>query len=810
MKTLILTEKPSVARDFAKALGVNANRDGFMENGDYIITWAVGHLVELLEPHDYDAKWKKWNLDTLPVIPDSFQYKPIAKTKKQFSIIKRLLKDRSLERITIATDAGREGEVIARTILLASGFKQQKRLVRFWSSLALTDQAVKEGMASAKPIAEYDRLWHAGQSRQIADWLVGMNVTRAATVSMNDLFSVGRVQTAVLALLVDRRRERERFKPKPYWLLPVRFSNEKGTWLGTWFKGKQTRFDKKEDAERIQAKILHQTGAVLSVDKQKKKQPPPLLYSLTDLQQDGNKKFGFSAKKTLDIAQALYEKMKCLSYPRTDSKVLGAKDAGMANNLVRKLLKTYYSIFSDVDERLISASNKRVFNDAKLTDHHALIPLAPLPDRANEDEKRIYELVLKRFAAAFHPDCEYEQTEIVTGVENETFRTKGKRILKPGWRAVYGIESEPANPQDDEPDQDNLPPLQKNDPAHVDEATLKEKKTTPPPDYSEALLLKDMTNPSRYVSEDELKKIYRGDVGLGTQATRAQIIETLLKRQYAERKKKYLLATDKGCFLIDRLRRLNTAKKLTSAEETARWEMELNRIAQGEGSSERFLDTIRDFVKQSVQEFKTGTAQSFNESDIGHCPNCRGKIIEGNRGFGCSNWKEEDGGCKFVIWKEISEKPITPKMIHNLLSNKEIGPLDGFVSDKGKPFSATIKLARKNGGWTTELEKVKASSRNTKTLGTCPDCGGEIVDGKKGYGCQNWKEQDGGCKFVVWKTIAKKRIPKKAVRQLLKTGKSDVIQNMKSKTGKPFSARLKLQKSDTGPTKVVFDFPDEN
>ena len=311
--------------DFAKALGVNGRRDGYIEDNDYIITWAVGHLVELLEPQEYDSKWKKWSLDTLPVIPESFQYKPISKTKKQLSIIRKLLQDKSIEKVVIATDAGREGEVIARTILLVCGYNNRNRLYRFWSSLALTPSVIKEGMIDPKPAAEYDRLWSAGQSRQIADWLVGMNVTRAATVTLNDLYSVGRVQTAVLALLVDRRRARENFKPVPYWLLQVQFSNEKGEWLGTWFKERETHFDKKSEAEKILSKVSHQTGVVLSAAKEKKLLPPPLLYSLTDLQQDANRRFGFSAQQTLDLAQTLYEKMKCLSYPRTDSKVLGKK-----------------------------------------------------------------------------------------------------------------------------------------------------------------------------------------------------------------------------------------------------------------------------------------------------------------------------------------------------------------------------------------------------------------------------------------------------------------------------------------------------
>ncbi|MDM8553080.1 DNA topoisomerase 3, partial [Desulfobacterales bacterium HSG2] len=593
MKTLILTEKPSVARDFAKALNIRGNRDGYIEDDNYIITWAIGHLVELLEPEDYDEKWKKWHLNTLPIIPEQFRYKSVGRTEKQLDVIQRLLKKAQIDEIVIATDAGREGEVIARTILLYSGFKDNKKVKRFWTSQALTPQVVRDGMKELKPASSYDRLWRAGQSRQIADWLVGMNASRAATIKMNDLFSIGRVQTAVLSLLVDRRRERENFKPEPYWILRACFSNEKGNWWGSWFRNNQTRFSIEKDAVQVQEKITEQTGTVLSVKKQKKKQPPPFLYSLTDLQQEANKKFGFSAKQTLNIAQELYENKKCLSYPRTDSKVLGTKNVDMAQALVEKLSRSYEKYFAGVEEKLIRKSNKRVFNDSKLTDHHALIPLAPLPGNANYEEQKIYMLVLKRFAAAFHPDCEYEQTDIVTQVQDERFRTKGKRILKPGWQAVYENETEQKASGDSESEPEFLPAITKGDPADVRDTKLEKKKTTPPPEYTEALLLKDMTNPGRYVSEDELKKIYRGDVGLGTQATRAQIIETLLSRRYTERKKKHLIATNKGCHLVDTLRRFKVANILASPQETARWEMQLNQIAHGKGSEKEFLNEIK-------------------------------------------------------------------------------------------------------------------------------------------------------------------------------------------------------------------------
>jgi DNA topoisomerase III len=721
-KTLILTEKPSVARDFALALGVKGKRDGYLENEDYIITWAVGHLVELFEPQDYDAGWKKWRLENLPILPSHFQYKPIQKTQKQLKIICRLLSKNTPGQVVIATDAGREGEVIARTILLmgdvpAENLEKSEKIKRFWTSQALTPQVVKAGMDSLKTAGEYDRLWRAGQARQIADWLVGMNGSRSATIKLNDLFSIGRVQTAVLALIVDRRRERESFKPEPYWIFKVHFENEKGDWWGAWFKENQTRILSEQDAGVIREKVENRTGHVVSVEKQKKNQAPLLLYSLTDLQRDANSRFGFFAKKTLGIAQALYENKKCLSYPRTEARVLGTQNISLVKKIIDKLSLSYPKPFQNIVPERVNEKYKRVFDDSRLTDHHAIIPLAPLPQRASADEKTIYDLVMKRFAAAFHADCEYEQTNIVTQVETETFRTQGKRILKPGWRVVYGMEFEKKAGSEDNTEEENLPPLEKDDPAKVIDTKIEHKETSPPPEYTEALLLKDMTNPARYVTENELKQLYRGDIGLGTQSTRAQIIETLLMRKYVQRQKRYLIALDKGCLLIDTLRGFEKAKILTSAEETARWEMQLNRIAQGDESGQTFLNNIKTFIHDLVEEFKSG---------------------------------------KIVLVKAAESSPLV--------------------------------------------------QNPPTTYGKCPRCGGDIIEGKKGYGCSRWRKEDGGCRFVIWKTIAGKKIPKSAVIQLLQKGTTQKIQGFTSKKGKKFSARLKIDPDQENLQRVVFDF----
>ncbi len=503
---MILTEKFSVASDFAKALGVKKRGEGYFEGEAYTITWAVGHLVTLWEPDDYDPNLKKWKMETLPIIPDQFKYKPIKKTYSQFKVIKTLLARNEFNRVILATDAGREGEVIARTILLESGFLDKQRILRFWTSQALVPEVVRNTLKHLKPVTDYDRLWRAGYYRQVSDWLIGMNCTRVLTIRLKDLFSVGRVQTAVLALMVDRKKEREAFVPETYWIIKVRFSGDKGTWIGVWFKNKETQLKKKEDVDHLHKALKSETapGVVQSAVTEEKRELPPLLFSLTDLQQEANQKFGFPAQKTLNIAQALYQDKKCLSYPRTDSRVLGTQNLDLVETIIAKLGQAYPEIFNSLDPKRVSLSNKRVFNDAKLSDHHALIPFKPIPGGATPDEKKVFDLVLRRFAAAFHPDCEFENTRIITRFADETFQTRGRVIRVPGWRQVY----EEISPQKDTVE--ILPPLVQGDTGVAQEITLDEKQTTPPPEYTDALLLKDMTNPGRYVAEQEIKKFFRG------------------------------------------------------------------------------------------------------------------------------------------------------------------------------------------------------------------------------------------------------------------------------------------------------------
>lgn len=804
MTELILTEKFSVAADFAKALKIPKRSEGCFRNNDIIITWAVGHLVELWEPEDYDPALKKWRPDTLPLLPETFRYKPIKKTFKQFKIIKKFLQGTDISRVIIATDAGREGEVIARTILLECGFTDKQRIFRFWTSQALVPDVVRKEMKSLKPITEYDRLWRAGYYRQVADWLVGMNCTRMMTLRLHgELFSIGRVQTAVLALIAERKKIRETFVPETYWILKIIFSGDRGKWTGTWFSGKITQFKKKEEIDHLCNSLNRETlpGVVDSVKKETKTEPPPLLFSLTDLQQEANRRFGFPAKKTLGIAQNLYQTKKCLSYPRTDARVLGTQNMEMVNKIIGLLQKAYPAIFDTIEPGRISLSNKRVFNDAKLTDHHALIPFKPLPPGSTRDEQKIFDLVMRRFAAVFHPDCRFENTHVITVFGRETFQTRGRVILVPGWRTVLKDSSGAQAPLE------KIPPLVKGDTGIAEKIIPEEKQTSPPPDYTDSLILKDMTNPGRYVEEKEIKKLYRGEIGIGTQATRAQIIETLIARDYVLRKDKKLIATQKGSFLIEMLRKCPVSSVLTLPEETARWEMNLNAIALGTTTHSQFLDGIKNFVRNAVKELKLTTFESMHfkkdiaaATVIGACPACSKPVRENRKAYSCS-----DPNCKFAVWKKIAGKLISPATASNLLKFKKTGPLKGFLSKKKKRFSATLVLEIVDNQWTVAFDFGNSRNQSQSTHSSekpaaypspkpvCPVCGGPIIKGKKGYGCANWPPEKGDCRFVIWQEICGKKLTLKNI-ETLALGKKTRSYVFKSQSGDKFKATLKMLK----------------
>lgn len=570
-----------MARDIAKVLGHFNYKDGYMENSQYIITWAIGHLVQLAEPEDYDISLKKWSLDRLPFIPTTFKLRPANHAREQLKIIQKLLRRRDVVEVINACDAGREGELIFRYIYTYC--RCRKPIKRLWLS-ETTAAAVKKAFKNLRSSQEYDFLAAAAQLRAQADWIIGMNGTRAFSAKHGPTLSVGRVQTPTLALVVAREDEIRNFVPQHYWELWADFLTPEGDlYRGKWFGGDRDRFDTQDEAERVKAKVLGKPGQVTSVDKEKVSEPPPLLYNLTDLQRDANRILGLTAERTLDIAQDLYERHKLLTYPRTESRHLTADLAATLNERLAALgtAPEYAKLADSIDASSLSES-KRYVNDAKVTDHHAVIPTPVAPDLVSldENERAVYDLVARRFLAAFYPAAEYQKTSVVTTVESETFVSSGRVEITAGWKKVYRDTGDQATDK-------LLPPLIEGQKVIVRDPAVIHKKTQPPPRYTEDTLLAAMEHAGRYVDDAQAKDLLKKAGGLGTPATRAAIIERLCQVQYLTRKGKTLVPTPKGELLLSLM-----PDEIKSPELTARWEEKLGRIERGKGSPREFLNGI--------------------------------------------------------------------------------------------------------------------------------------------------------------------------------------------------------------------------
>jgi DNA topoisomerase-3 len=589
-KILVIAEKPSVGRDIARVLKCSQKGDGFLCNDSYIVSWTIGHLVTLQEPSEYDIRYKKWSMETLPIVPEQMKLKVLPKTKKQFDILKRLMNDKEVSSLICATDSGREGELIFRYVYLMAACK--KPFQRLWIS-SMTDEAIQVGLSRLKSGSEYDSLYESARCRSEADWLVGINGSRAFTIKYNNLLSIGRVQTPTLAILVSRQKEIDDFIPQEYWEVLCSF----GSYEGVWYQEavSQTKLFKKEEAIAIANKVKKKPGLVLSVTKEQKRQLFPQLYDLTELQRDANRRYGFSAQKTLKIVQQLYENRKLITYPRTDSRYLTKDLVATLPGLVQNLHQEPYSEFV---KPLLSLAklpiSKRLVDDSKVSDHHAIIPTktrkkAPLPP----DEEKIYDLIVRRFLAAFYPPYEYEETQIHTEVEKETFYTKGVVQKSLGWKALYKAESLDQNKEEgNQP----LPELTDGQPVTAEKARVVSKKTQPPKPYTEATLLSAMEHAGRFVEDEELKEQLKSG-GLGTPATRAAIIERLLQVNYVSRKGKALIPTEKGKSLIEVV-----PEELKSPETTGKWERALTSIAEGKMKPERFMGSIVRYVDYIVKE----------------------------------------------------------------------------------------------------------------------------------------------------------------------------------------------------------------
>ena len=624
MKSLVLAEKPSVARDIARVLNCGQKGKGFIEGPNYVVTWALGHLVTLAEPDDYDKKLKQWRMEDLPMLPEKMKLKVIRQTSHQYQVVRGLMQRSDIKDLVIATDAGREGELVARWVMDMARWK--KPFKRLWIS-SQTDNAVREGFARLQPGSAYNNLYDAAVCRAEADWLIGLNVTRTLTCKFNAQLNAGRVQTPTLAMIVNREKEIQNFRPVDYWTIRADFSDYYGDWRGS----NGGRIYEQAKAEEILARIKGQEGTIKEVKTEAKKELPPLAYDLTELQRDANRRYGWSAQKTLAVLQDLYERYKLVTYPRTDSRYITSDIVPTLPIRLKAMAAGPYQTMAKALLQKPLQPGKRLVNDSKVSDHHAIIPTEqPLNLRVlDEDEKRLYDLVARRFLAVLYPPFCYDQTTIVTVVKGETFYSRGKVITDQGWRAV---QMAPVNKEEN--DEEKVPEQtlglhQQGEKVPVKSCKSNKQKTKPPARYNEATLLGAMENCGKLVEDEELRESIKGS-GLGTPATRAEIIEKLIRTSYIERQGKQLIPTSKGMQLLNLV-----PPELRSPELTAQWEQRLADIARGKAKKSDFMSDIRKDTSQLVHSIRIDSAV-YKPDNISKskCPQC-GRymlIVSGKRG----------------------------------------------------------------------------------------------------------------------------------------------------------------------------------
>ncbi len=805
MTRLVIAEKPSVARDLARVLGAAQKHKGYIEGNGWLVTWCVGHLVQLCEPHEYDPSWKRWSMQVLPMLPARFKLRANEQTRDQFDVVERLLKRKDVHSVVNACDAGREGELIFRYAAQLAGY--QGPIERLWIS-SMTDEAIQQGFARLRQGAQLDPLWDAARCRSEADWLVGLNATRAMTLRVRSavpqgaqapLFSVGRVQTPTLALIVDREKEILHFVPQDYWQIEADFQANAGNYRGRWFRlqkqeGEQEpqqidRFDKEQDALDVIARIEGQQGTIAKVERKQVKEPPPLLFDLNRLQRTANKRYGFSAARTLEIAQSLYEKHKVLTYPRTDSMFLSKDMQGEMNKTMKALDQAPYDPFIQfLRTQGKLPMPKRVFNDAKVSDHHAIIPTTRKANLAQltPDERKIYDLVVRRFLGAFFPDAVFEKTRVITEIAGELFLTRGKVVVNSGWREVAGFqddvggkpqkkgkEDEGEDSQDKEDDEQGiLPPLKKGEMVALLAAELLKKKTQPPPRYTEASLLAAMEGAGKLLEDEDLQQALK-DSGLGTPATRASIIETLLSRNYILRKGKSLCPSETGMQLIDAI----PAQSLRSPQLTGQWEAFLSRIARGEERAEDFDQKVRAYVQRLIDGIRQAPIQ---------------RLAVAGAQASAANSEETASDDKASSTTHKNNDPKAQKA-----KPSKTPPSSASKAQK----TQTIPTAQREES--LEDADVSEPSNDDDMLCACPSCGGKIKVFPKVFACIG-KPPEMGCGFRVFAEIKGKKLSNAMVRELITKRKTRVLKGFVSKTQQPFEARLILDDQ----LQVKFDFSD--
>ena len=822
-KKLIIAEKPSVAADIARAIGGFTKHVDYFESDDCVLSSAVGHLLELACPEEFEVKRGKWSFAHLPVIPPHFSLRPIERSAARLKLLTKLIKRKDVSSLINACDAGREGELIFNYI--AQHAKNTKPVERLWLQ-SMTQQAIKDGFEHLRSASEMQGLADAAVCRSESDWLVGINGTRAMTAFNSKtggfhLTTVGRVQTPTLALLVDREEKIRKFKPRPYWELEGVFSCAAGEYRGKWYdenfaKGK-TEEEEHLRADRIwdeaRAKELKKkcTGRPCLVTEEAKasSQLSPLLYDLTSLQREANGRFGFSAKSTLGLAQALYEKHKVLTYPRTDARALPEDYLDTVNQTIvmligkggpsrgheETLIDRYAPFAKQILVRNAILPNKRIFNNAKISDHHAIIPTLQAPKSLSEPEQKLYDLVVKRFLAVFYPAAEYMVTTRLTRVEGEPFKTEGKVLVNPGWLAVYGREGQ-------EGDTGNLAAVQPEESVRVAKIVLNATETRPPARYSEATLLSAMEGAGKKVDDEELRAAMAGR-GLGTPATRAQIIENLLAEQYVVREGRELQATAKAFSLATLLNGLGIPE-LTAPELTGDWEWKLARMERGEMSRATFMQEIAAMTQRIVDRAKVYDSDTI-PGDFGElatpCPKCGGLVKETYKKFQCQT-------CEYALWKIVAGRQFEAAEIDELLTQRKIGPLTGFRNKMGRPFSAMIKMNAEHApefdfGQVDGDDGANVDFSAHETIGACPKCAARVFDHGMSYVCEKSLGAERSCDFRSGKLILQQMIEHDQMRKLLTDGRTDLLREFVSaRTRRKFSAFL-VRGADN---KVGFEF----
>ena len=727
-KTLVIAEKPSVGQDLARVLPGQFTKHGsreeqYLESDDHVIAWAVGHLVQLADPDEYDEKFKKWRMAELPIVPGRFKLVVRdERSRKRMTLLTRLLGRDDVEGVVNACDAGREGELIFAYLYEKAG--SAKPVQRLWLN-SMTKAAIQSAFGDLRPATEYASLEQAARSRSEADWIVGMNATRAATIRLRSSFdgavSLGRVQTPTLAILARREEEIRAFVPEPYWVVDAKFDAVDApadrAYAGRYHDGAQPRLDNAQRAAEIVAACERQTGEITKLTKTRRKERVALLYDLTSLQRDASSRFGFSARRTLGAAQRLYEEHKALTYPRTNSRYITGDMVPEIKEIATLVgREKEYAEAARYVTGLDVLPLGRVVNDAKVTDHHAIIPTNaerhPIDKmRDNGDDWRIYDLVVRRFLAVFHPEAEWENTRIETTVGTageaggpHVFRTRGRVLLVPGWRAAYGEtadEDEATSAEEDEGANQRLPKLEQGESAKVREVVFDRKETKPPARYNDGSLLQAMETAGRLVDDEEMREAMK-ESGIGTPATRAAIIERLLQVGYIERDGRALVVTEKGLNVV----RLLGEHPLTSPSLTGDWESRLGKIETGADSRKAFMGDIVKFAESTVGELDAKLKDvRIPRANLGPCPVCGNDINENRKGYSC--WSREDPGCGFVIWKAKAGKQLPVAIAKELIkTGRTARPVTGFKGRSGKSFRARLALAQNDEGrWRVEFDE---------------------------------------------------------------------------------------------------------